>query len=94
MYPFVNYAEEELIRDKVTLLKQQGHVGRSVKNVIGLDAPKTLKEKLAEKEQTTGVKVNVRSSQKSLHDCPDKVQQLGENTIEMAAIEKLVEEAE
>ena len=50
VYPFVSYEEEEQIKNKVQVLKSQGVVGRSVKAQIGLDAPKTLKEKLAEKE--------------------------------------------
>lgn len=71
IYPFITYAEEDLIKDKVVLLKASGHAGRSVKAQIGLDAPKTLKEKLATAALTTkgeGGKegVNNRSSQKSL----------------------------
>ena len=50
IYPFVSYEEEEKIREKVAQLKSQGVNARSVKSQIGLDAPKTLKEKLAEKE--------------------------------------------
>lgn len=51
IYPFVSYEEDELIKTKVALVKQQGNQARSIKNLIGLNAPKTLKEKLAEKEQ-------------------------------------------
>ena len=58
VYPFVSYAEEERIREKVQVLKSQGHAGKSVRPQLGLDAPKTLKEKLAElheaKEQPGG----------------------------------------
>ena len=47
IYPFVTYAEEELIKEKVAQLVKQGHMNKSVKSMLGLDAPKTLKEKLA-----------------------------------------------
>ena len=50
IYPFVTYEEEDIIKDKVTHLRTQGFQGKSVKNMMGLDAPKTLKEKLADKE--------------------------------------------
>ena len=67
--------------------------------MIGLDAPKTLKEKLAEKEQSSQVRGGAvlgpqRLSQKSLPEGSEKQQQLGENTIEMAAVQAIVEEAE
>lgn len=50
VYPFVSYAEEELIKNKVEMLKHKGNTARSIKNLIGWHVPKTLKEKLAEKE--------------------------------------------
>ena len=50
VFPFVSYEEEELIKNKVNVLRNQGNQARSIKNIIGLNAPKTLKEKLAEKE--------------------------------------------
>ena len=75
---------------------------------MGMDAPRTLKEKLAElkennepisapkkqiQQNTATDKTNDRpSSQNSISVISEKVPQLGENTIEMAAIEKLQEE--
>ena len=48
IYPFVTYEEEERIKEKVIVLKNQGQQARSVKTLMGMDAPRTLKEKLAE----------------------------------------------
>jgi cellobiose-specific phosphotransferase system component IIB len=60
IYPFVTYAEEELIKEKVAQLEKKGVVTKSVKTMIGLDAPKSLKEKLAtineSRELNSGIK--------------------------------------
>ena len=45
IYPFVSYEEEQMISSKVSVLRQQGHQGQSVKTLLGGDAPKTVKEK-------------------------------------------------
>lgn len=47
IYPFVTYEDEEKIKERVTQLQRHGHQGKSVKTMIGLNAPQTLKEKLA-----------------------------------------------
>jgi len=71
---------------------------------MGLDAPRTLKEKLAELKEgkedhqhspLLNKKANANnrpSSQNSISVISEKQPQLGENTIEMTAIEKLQEE--
>ena len=48
IYPFVSYEEEERIKDKINVLRNNGYQARSVKTLMGMDAPRTLKEKLAE----------------------------------------------
>ena len=50
VYPFITYKEEEQIKEKAALLKQQGSQNRSIKYLIGFQAPKSLKDKLAEKD--------------------------------------------
>lgn len=84
------------------MLKSQGLVGRSVKTLMGMDAPRTLKEKLAElkenKEEAAMPihrKLNVNNrppSQTSISAISDQPPQLGENTIEMTAVQKIEEE--
>ena len=45
IYPFVSYEEEQMINNKVAVLRQQGHSGQPVKTLMGYDAPRTIKEK-------------------------------------------------
>ena len=103
VYPFITYEEEEKIKDQVALLKQMGHQGKSYKQMIGLDAPKSLKERLAsmqEKDQLkkqpgdpTAKDTNGKLSSMSLQDAKsEKKIQLGENSIEMAAITTMVDD--
>ena len=39
IYPFVTYEEEEHIKQRVAQLQKQGLQGKSVKALIGLNAP-------------------------------------------------------
>ena len=64
--------------------------------MIGNDAPKTLKEKLAEKEEKP--MMPRKASQKSLAELnggeKGSPPQMGENTVEMAAIVKLMDDVD
>ena len=91
VFPFVSYEEEEMIKSKVNVLKAQGNQCRSIKNIIGLNAPKTLKEKLAEKEANAHKDHLARkASQNSLES--DEKPKFGEGTIEHQAVVKIIED--
>lgn len=78
-------------------------MNKSVKSMLGFDAPKTLKEKLAalhdDREPKSGAKtgakdsLNKKASQQSLLDAEHK-QALGENSIEMLAVKELMAETD
>ena len=91
VYPFVSYAEEEQIKSKVEVLKRQGNTARSIKNLIGWYAPKTLKEKVADKDQNANKdQLGKKQSQKSLESVEEP--KFGEGTIEYLAIRAIMDD--
>lgn len=44
----MTYQEEEQIKEKTAQLKSQGVIARSVRSLIGLNVPMTLKDRLAQ----------------------------------------------
>ena len=84
-------------------MKNSGSVARSYKTMLGLDAPKSLKEKLAaQNEITSATKVVTKKKEKaadrsggeSEEDSDELQPQFGENTIEYNAVKKIMEEEE